>query len=170
MKTKYKELFKNDLEELVVFFKVFEKILEINIPEIFYVFLDKQIMTQFYSTSWFITLFTSEIVEFEKEKVPKFILMAFESFLFGGWSGIFNAGLSLCNYNKNKILNYEGSELMKYMIADINNINNISEEDFEILHESFLNYSEKITESYIKKLREIIKFEEIHKQLKGKEI
>ena len=170
MKTKYKELFKNDLEELVVFFKVFEKILEINIPEIFYAFLDKQIMTQFYSTSWFITLFTSEIVEFEKEKVPKFILMAFESFLFGGWSGIFNAGLSLCNYNKNKILNYEGSELMKYMIADINNINNISEEDFEILHESFLNYSEKITESYIKKLREIIKFEEIHKQLKGKEI
>ena len=170
IKTKYNELFKNDLEDLVVFYKVFEKILEINIPEIYYAFLDKQIMTQFYSTSWFITLFTSEIVEFEKEKVPKFILMAFESFLFGGWSGIFNAGLSLCNFNKNKILNYDGNELMKYMIADINNINNISEEDFEILHESFLNYSEKMNENYIKKLRELIKFEEIHKQLKGKEI
>ena len=168
--TKYHELFKDDLAELVIFFKVFEKILEINIPEIFYAFLDKQIMTQFFSTSWFVTLFTSEIVEFTKEKAPKFLLMAFESFIFGGWSGIINAGLSLCYYNRSKILEYNGNDLMKYMIADINKINNFSEEEFEKIHKSFLIYQEKVSENYIKKLREIIKFEEVHKQLKSKEL
>ena len=168
--TKYHELFDNELSDLVIFFKVFEKILEINLPDLYYSLLDKQIMTQFYSTSWFVTIFTSEVIKFKKEEAPKFILMAFEGFLFGGWSGIINSGLSLLLHNKDKILNYDGNELMRYMIAELNNINNISEEDFEKMHKSYLNSSEKINESCIKKLIDIIKFENQHKQLKGKEI
>ena len=168
--TKYHELFDNELSDLVIFFKVFEKLLEINLPDLYYSLLDKQIMTQFYSTSWFVTIFTSEVNIFKKEEAPKFILMAFESFLFGGWSGIINSGLALLVLNKDKILNYDGNELMRYMIADLNNINKISEEDFEKMHKSFLNTSEKINESFIKKLIDIIKFEKEHKQLKGKEI
>ena len=168
--TKYHDLFDNELSDLVIFFKVFEKILEINLPDLYYSLLDKQIMTQFYSTSWFVTIFTSEVNIFKKEEAPKFILMAFESFLFGGWSGIINSGLALLILNKDKILNYDGNELMRYMIADLNNINKISEEDFEKMHKSYLNTSEKINESFIKKLIDIIKFEKEHKQLKGKEI
>lgn len=147
-----------------------KKLLEINLPDLYYSLLDKQIMTQFYSTSWFVTIFTSEVIKFKKEEAPKFILMAFEGFLFGGWSGIFNSGLALLFHNKDKILNYDGNKLMKYMITEINNINNISEKDFEKMHKTFLNTSEKINESYIKKLIDIIKFEKDHKQLKGKEI
>ena len=168
--TKYHELFDNELADLVNFFKVFEKILEIYHPDIFYALLDKQIMTQFYSTSWFVTIFTSEITEFKSEKAPKFILMAFEGLIFGGWSGIFNAGLTLIYYNKDKILNDNENELMRYMIADLNNINSMSEEDFKKLHKIFLNTSEKINESYIKKLIDIIKFESDYQKLKGKEV
>ena len=127
-------------------------------------------MTQFFSTSWFVTIFTSEINEFKSEKAPKFILMAFEGFIFGGWSGIFNAGLTLIYYNKDKILNYDGNELMRYMIADLNNLNSIPDEDFEKLRKVYLNTSEKINESYIKKLIDIIKFESDYQTLKGKEI
>jgi hypothetical protein len=43
--TKYAELYKNDLSELVLYYKVFDKILEINLPEIYYTVLDKQILT-----------------------------------------------------------------------------------------------------------------------------
>ena len=168
--TKYHELFDNELSDLVNFFKVFEKILEIYHPDIYYSLLDKQIMTQFFSTSWFVTIFTSEINEFKSEKAPKFILMAFEGFIFGGWSGIFNAGLTLIYYNKDKILNYDGNELMRYMIADLNNLNSIPDEDFEKLRKVYLNTSEKINESYIKKLIDIIKFESDYQTLKGKEI
>ena len=168
--TNYHELFDNELSDLVNFFKVFEKILEIYHPDIYYSLLDKQIMTQFFSTSWFVTIFTSEINEFKSEKAPKFILMAFEGFIFGGWSGIFNAGLTLIYYNKDKILNYDGNELMRYMIADLNNLNSIPDEDFEKLRKVYLNTSEKINESYIKKLIDIIKFESDYQTLKGKEI
>ena len=131
--TKYAELFNNDLSILVVYYKVFEKILEINLPEVYYTLLDKQIVTQFYATSWFITLFTSELKNFEKPKVPKFMLLVFESFIFGGWSGVFNAGLALLNYKKDKILNFDGNDLMRFMIADLNKINNMSEENCEKL-------------------------------------
>ena len=168
--TKYHELFENDLADLVTYFKVFEKILEINLPEIFYSLLDKQIMTQFFSTSWFVTLFTSEVSIFEKEKAPNFILMAFEGFVFEGWAGIVNAGLALLNYNKEQILSYDGNELMKYMISDVNNINNVAGPEFEKMQKTYLYFSEKINENFIKKLIDIIKFEENHKQLKVKEI
>ena len=168
--TKYHELFDNELSNLDICFKVFEKLLEINLPNLYYSLLDKQIKTQLYSTLWFVTLFTSEVNIFKKEETPKFILMTFESFLFRGWTGIINSGLALLHLNKDKILNYDGNELMEYMTAELNNINNISEEDFEKIHKSFLNTSEKINESYIKKLIDIIKFEKEHMQLKGKEI
>ena len=161
--TKYAELFKNDLSRLAIYYKVFEKILEINLPEVYYTLLDKQIMTQFYATSWFITLFTSEVKVFEKTKAPKFILLAFESFIFGGWSGVFNAGLALLYYKKDKILNSTGNDLMRFMIADLNNINNMSEENCEKLQKFFLNNSERINETFIQRLIDVIKFEELNK-------
>ena len=161
--TKYAELYKNDLSRLVIYYKVFEKILEINLPEVYYTLLDKQIMTQFYATSWFITLFTSEVKVFEKTKAPKFILLAFESFIFGGWSGVFNAGLALLYYKKDKILNSSGNDLMRFMIADLNNINNMSEENCEKLQKFFLTNSERINETFIQRLIDVIQFEELNK-------
>ena len=148
IRTKYRELFSNELANLVIFFKVFEIILEVILPEIHYSLLDKEIMTQFYATSWFVTLFTSEVEDFKKNKASKFIIMVLESFIFDGWAGIFNGGLAICYHNKDKILNYDGNELMRYMIADLNNINNISDEDFEKLHKLFLSTSEKINENF----------------------
>ena len=164
--TKYHELFKNELSELEIFFIVLDKILEINLPEIYYELLDKTINTQFYSTPWFITLFTSEVGQFKKEKAPKFALMAFESFIFEGWSGVINSGLTLLYYNKDIILNFNGNELMKYMISKINNTNIITDEEFANLHKVFLNYSEKVNENFIKKLIEIIKYEKEYNQKK----
>ena len=161
--TKYADIFKNDLSALVVYYNVFEKILEINMPEVYYTLLDKQINTQFYSTSWFITLFTSEVKEFEKTNAPKFILLVFESFIFGGWSGVFNAGLALLYYNKNKILNFDGADLMRYMIADLNNINNMSEENCEKLQNFFFMNSERINETFIQRMIDVIKFEDLNK-------
>ena len=162
--TKYADLFKNDLSILSVYYKVFEKILEINLPEVYYTLLDKQIMTQFYATSWFITLFTSELKNFEKIKTPKFILLVFESFIFGGWSGVFNAGLALLYYNKDKILNFNGNDLMRYMIADLNKINDMSEENCEKLQKFFFTNLERINETFIRRMIDVIKFEELNKK------
>ena len=93
---KYYEIFNNDMKDLVKYFKIFERLLEINYPDIYDSLSQKQVMTQFYATQWFITIFNSDIEEYEREKIPKFLIMAFESFLYSRWNGILNVGLSLC--------------------------------------------------------------------------
>ena len=50
---------------------IFEKILNINRPEIYYKFLDNNLVTNSYSSSWFITLFTDYIFDFNKSNYPK---------------------------------------------------------------------------------------------------
>ena len=159
-KTKYKKIFSEELKKLCTYFTVFDKILEISFPEIYYALIDKGIMTQFYGTPWFITLFTSEVVEFQKNNVPKFSLMAFESFIFDGWIGIFIAGLTLCYFNRDKIMSYDENGLMKFMVTELNEVTNINEKDFQIMHTKFLSLSEKYNERFIENLMEICEFEE----------
>ena len=49
------------------------KILEINRPEIYYKFLDNNVVTSSYISPLFITLFTDHAPTFEKDNPPKFI-------------------------------------------------------------------------------------------------
>ena len=168
--TKFHEIFIDDMKSLVNLFKIYEKIIEINYKEIYDSLYEKQIMTQFYATQWFITLFTFNVEEFEKDKPPKLILLAFESFLCNGWSGIINMGLAISLFKKDKIIKGNGSDLMRYMIQDLYNIMNISEEDYFDIKKLFISNSKQINEIYVKKLMEILTFEEDHPQLKSKEI
>ena len=58
LNTKYHELFEDNFDILKTFSQVFEKILNINRPEIYYKFMDCFLITNMYLSSWFITLFT----------------------------------------------------------------------------------------------------------------
>ena len=51
---------------------------------------------------------------------------------------------------------------MSYMIKDLNSIKNINEDDFKEIKNIFINNSEKINETYIQKLMNVINFEEEH--------
>ena len=168
--TKFIEVFNDNMKALVTYFKVFEKIIESNYPDIYYSLVKKQIMTQFFATQWFVTLFNGDAEEFEREKTPKFLILAFESFLYYGWPGSVNLGLALCIHNKEKILEYKGSQLMSYMIKDLNSIKYINEEDFKDIKNIFINNSEKINETYVQKLINVINFEEEHPLLAKEEI
>ena len=168
--SKYIELFSNEMKNLKTYFKVFEKIIKSNYLDIYYSLLKKQIITQFYATHWFVTLFCGEAEEFEKEKTSKFLLLAFESFLFYRWVGILNMGLTLCLYNKDKILNYNASNLTKFMVQDLNSFKNINKNDFPKIRQIFIKNSEKIDETYLNKAINIINFEEEHPLLKKKEM
>ena len=160
--TKFIEVFNDNMKALVTYFKIFEKIIESNYPDIYYSLMKKQIMTQFFATQWFVTLFNGDAEEFEREKTPKFLILAFESFLYYGWAGCLNLGLALCIHNKEKIFEYKVSQLTSYMIKDLNSIKNINEEDFKEIKNIFINNSEKINETYIQKLINVINFEEEH--------
>ena len=75
-----KELFEQKLLNLKYFFKVFDYILKINIPEIHKFQVNNQISTTFYMPPWFLTLFTFFSTKFEKNKAPKFMILVIERF------------------------------------------------------------------------------------------
>ena len=161
--TKFKELFEKDLYLLTLFFTVFEKILKINIPEIYRHQMNNQIDPNYYLPPWFLTLFTFISTKFEKDKVPKFILLVIETFLLNGWSAIFNAGYTIIKHLRNKIINIKGDSLMHYMVNNFGQDEILKDEIFEIVKSKYLKNSYQINEDLISKLLKISEYDKIIK-------
>jgi hypothetical protein len=165
--TEYHNVFKGNINVLNTFFDIFDKIFYFYCPEIYYKFLDGNISTSFFSTPWFVTLFTKINYSITKDNVPKYLLMIFESFLLNGWSAIFNYGFTLTKYFSDKILNFEDSDrLISYMITGICSEDIHKNEQFSIIKQIFEKNSNIIDESLISRLNKIIKFEESHSYIK----
>ena len=64
--TKYRDIFIEDMKLLNEYYTVLDKIINLYNPELYYKFVDSNIVTNFYSTSWFITLFTDINCVFQK--------------------------------------------------------------------------------------------------------
>ena len=163
--TKYHEIFQDDFETLTKFFIIFEKILNINRPEIYYKFNDNNIVTNSYSSSWFITLFTDNVYIFDKNNPPKFVFFVIERFILEGWSAIFNCGFTLLEYCYEKIMTLEREKLLTYVMNILDNEQIFKNENFEKVKELYLKNSILINEFFIEKLFEITKYEEKNKYL-----
>jgi hypothetical protein len=138
--TKFKELFENNLYLLTSYFEVFEKILKINIPEIYQHQINNEVKPNYYLPPWFLTLFTFICTKFEKEKVPKFILLVIENFLLNGWSAIFNAGYTIIKYHRNDIINLKTDKLMNFMVNNFGQKEILIEENFEYVKKKYNNF------------------------------
>ena len=168
--TNYIDVFKNEMKDLVIYFKIFNKIIELNFQDIYYSLKKKQVLIQLFATQWFVTLFNSDSEEFEKNKIPKFLILVFESYLCYGFCGVLNVGLALILLNKDKIFNLGSSSLMKYMIKGLNLYQNIGEKDYEFIKQTYINNLEKINVGYFQKLISTVKFEEENSFLHDKGI
>ena len=157
LNTKYNEIFKDDFQTLNLFFKIFEKILEINRPEIYYKFLDNNIVTSSYISPLFITLFTDQAPTFEENSPPKFIFFILEKFILEGWSALFNCGFTLLEFTYEKIMLLEKDNLISFVI----NISSVitKDENFEETKNIFNKNSYFIDEFFVEKLIEITKME-----------
>lgn len=163
--TKFHEIFQDDFQTLKRFFLIFEKILNINRPEIYYKFMDNNILTNSYSSSWFLTLFTDYVFIFDKKNPPKFIFFVIERFILEGWSAIFNCGFTLLEYCYEKIMTLEKDKLITYVMNILNNEAILKNENFETVKELYLKNSILINEFFIDKLIDITKFEGKNKYL-----
>jgi len=159
--SKFKDIFKNDLYKLQIFFKIFEKILKINIPELYQHQKNNNINPNFYAPPWFLTLFTYMSTIFEKENAPEFIVLVIENFLLNGWSAIMNAGYTIMKYLKNDMLQMKGDILMTYLVNKIGQDKIINKENFDTLKNQYIKNSYIINDSLIAKL---IKLEEFEKK------
>ena len=163
--SKYHEIFQDDFATLKNYFQIFEKILNINRPEIYYKFLDNNLVTNSYSSSWFITLFTDYVFDFNKDNYPKFVFFVLERFILEGWSAIFNCGFTLLEYCYEKIMILEKEKLLTYVMNILNTEEILKNENFEKAKELYLKNSNLINEFFIENLIEITKFEETNKYL-----
>ena len=165
LNTKYRELFEDDFETLKKFFKIFEKILNINKPEVYYKFMDSHIITNCYLPAWFITLFCENVGIFNKTNVPKFLFFLIEKFIIQGWAIIFNCSFSLIEYYYNKIMTLEKDKLMLFIMDILANGEFSKNENFEKMENLCLKNSRLINEFSIEKLIETTKFEENNQYL-----
>ena len=160
--TKFKEIFYNNLYLLSLFFSVFEKILKVNVPEIYQHQKNNEMNPNYYLPPWFLTLFTFMCTKFEKENLPKFIILVLESFLLNGWSAIFNAGYTILKYLRNDIINLKADILMDYMVNKFGK-EMLKEENYEIIRKEYIKNSYQINEELISKLLKITKYESNNK-------
>ena len=163
--SKYHEIFQDDFMTLKKFFIIFEKILNINRPEIYYKFLDNNLVTNSYSSSWFITLFTEYVFIFDKNNPPKFVFYVIERFILEGWSAIFNCGLTLLEYCYEKIMALEKDKLLTYLMNILDNEKILENDNYDLVKELYLKNSILINEYFFGKLLEITTFEENNKYL-----
>ena len=160
LNTKYHEIFQDNFETLKTYFIIFEKILNINNPEIYYKFMDNKLMTNSYMSPWFITLFTDNIFIFKKDDPPKLVFFVIEKFILEGWSVILNCGFTLLEYCYEKIMILEKDKLISYVMNLMEREDILKNENFDRIKQLYLKNAILINEFFIEKLIEITKFEE----------
>lgn len=79
--THYNELFCNDFYKLKQFFYIFERLMNIFMPELFSYLKKMGISSSYYLPSWLITLFTNSYQYNCDPENPKFLLYVIDSFI-----------------------------------------------------------------------------------------
>ena len=162
-KKKFSEIFQKGMSKLKTYFCLMDKLIYLFLPKIHFHFKSHQIMTDFYLSPYFITLFT-HIYPYIQEKNNVFIMRLWDEFIINGWKAIFEVILTLLKLKEKNILNIEGDELVDYMVNKINKDEiflNKNFEKFEEMRKYFV-----ITNELINNIEEEIKLgNKINKKL-----
>ena len=164
--TKYGEIYADNFKLLKDYFSVLDKIINLYKPELYYKFVDSYINTNFYATSWFITLFTNINCVCEKNKTPKYVLMVLENFIIDGFTAIIVSGFTIIRYHIKQIIELKTEELIPFMIKGICEQDIFKNENFDEIKKYYEINSEKINDLLINKLIKITNYENENSYLK----
>ena len=160
--TDFMEIFIGDLNKLKIFFYILEKLIYLKLPEIYECLKINNVSMNFFSSSYFITLFTNVYPSFP-EIENKVLIKAWDVFIIQGWKSFFSSLLAILEYNKEGILNCKGDELMTYLITIMAKSDIFKSENVEIFCKLRKKY--KITFNIIKNLEEEIAIESTIKDI-----
>ena len=151
--TKFSKIFYNDLKKLKVYFIVFEKILYLYLPVTSLLLKNNNIMTNYYLSPWFITLFTNCI---GKGSYLGQIVKIFDCFILSGWKSVFSAALAILEIQEKRMVELKPEPLLHFLSGDIS-----SDVLFE-KNETFIRMlkENKIKRKLIHNLKNEIKHEE----------
>ena len=117
--TEYSILFNNDLDKLKKYFYIYERILNILLPDVYFYLYNNNIKSSFFLSPWFITLFTNVYNLSLDKNEPKIILRIWDMFIFSGWKAILKIGIALIKLNEKKLFNFSLEDLLRFLISDI---------------------------------------------------
>ena len=98
------------------YFYVFERLINIYLPELDIVLRKHNVTPSFYITPWFITLFTHNY----SSNHAKVLIRIFDTFVLDGMICIVRIGLLLLKYYQNYIFDMNFEEILQFLINEMN--------------------------------------------------
>ena len=117
--SEYCNLYKNDLEKMNVLFYLFDRLLNLYLPEIYTYFKVSSINSGYFISPWFITLFTNAFIDIENKNNCKSIMMIWDLFIFSGWKEILKIGIILIKKKEKDIMKQLSECLLLLLTNDI---------------------------------------------------
>ena len=152
LNTNYHEIFEDDFVTLTIFFNVFDNILKILSPDIYYKFKSNLILPNSYSSTWFITLFTEFILIFDKKNPPLLAIFIFNKFIIEGWRAIFNCGFMLLELCHDKIMGLGKDKLMNYIMNILDEEKLFDNQNYEKCKNIYIKNEKVINNYFLDKL------------------
>lgn len=154
--TEYRLLFGKDLQKLKNYFFVFERMLKLYLPSVYYYFSKHSVSVHYYMTPWLITLFTN-VIQYNQSETPLIILHIWDEFLIKGWKSLFASIISLISIHKEEIENKDGDLLLCFLINDLSKSDKFGDENYKFWVNEKKKF--KIKHKDISNIEEEIKFE-----------
>ena len=114
-KTRYGDLIHDDFNLMKKYFYVFERLINLYLPELFTLLKKNNVSPTYYISPWFITLFTHSFIGNQ----TKLILHIFDLFILDGWNCIIKIGLMLLKYYQKGLVGMGFEELLHFLINDL---------------------------------------------------
>ena len=114
-KTKYGDLIRDDFNLMKKYFYVFERLINLYLPELSTLLKQNNVFPSYYISPWFITLFTHSFIGNQ----TKLLLHIFDLFILDGWISIIKIGLMLLKYYQKGLVEMNFEELLNFLINDL---------------------------------------------------
>lgn len=132
----YNILFEKELFNLKKYFYIYERLIEILLPEIYLYFKQNSINVSFFCSSWFITLFTSFISSIDT--IPYIIFSIWDEFIFHGWRSIIKLCLLILKMNEESILSFKYEESLHFLLNKIQKGFVFDNDNFHVVLDLFM--------------------------------
>ena len=138
--TEFSVIYNENLNKLKCFFFIFERLIHIYTPEVYFIFISNNINVNYFCPSWFLTLFTNSSTIINLENQPEILLKIWDFFFLKGWKALLNIGILIIIKFEKKLLNCNYEEIIHFLI------NGVLESEF--FKNSFINEFQKLKEKY----------------------
>jgi len=117
--TEFSSIFMEDLQRLKTFFFIFDKLINIYVPEVYQVFKSSNVIVDYFCPPWFLTLFSNTVNFIDKNNAPKVILKIWDDFFLKGWKALIITGLSIIKNFENELIKLKYDEILHFLINNI---------------------------------------------------